>query len=270
MISVIIPTYKPGAYLWKCLDSLESQTMDKQQYEVIIILNGCRDPYYEHIIHHIGKYSMNIHVAQTDVAGVSNARNIGLDISKGEQVCFVDDDDWVSEEYLQQLYSAVKKTGFITVSNVEAIDETSGKTRADYLSSVYQSLCSQKTVGLLKARRLLSSSCCKMIPKEVIGKDRFNTRLSRGEDALFMAQISRNIKRIAIADTQAIYFRLLRPSSASRSSRQLKRAVNDFLTLEYLFFRVYLSHFFHYHPIFFFGQFLAIFKGTIINYFSKS
>ena len=76
MISVIIPTYKPGAYLWKCLDSLESQTMDKQQYEVIIILNGCRDPYYENIIHHIGKYSMNIHVAQTDVAGVSNARNL--------------------------------------------------------------------------------------------------------------------------------------------------------------------------------------------------
>ena len=268
MISVIIPTYKPGAYLWKCLDSLESQTMDKQQYEVIIILNGCRDPYYEHIIHHIGKYSMNIHVAQTDVAGVSNARNIGLDISKGEQVCFVDDDDWVSEEYLQQLFSAVKKTGFITVSNVEAIDETSGKTRADYLSSVYQSLCSQKTVGLLKARRLLSSSCCKMIPKEVIGKDRFNTRLSRGEDALFMAQISSKVKGVALADAKAVYFRLLRTGSASRSDKSLKRACGDFLLQEYSFLKVYLSDIRHYNHFFFLGRFLAVFKGTIIKYFS--
>ena len=266
MITVIIPTYQPGAYLWKCLDSLESQTMEKHLYEVIIILNGCRNPYYEDIIRHIGKYSMNVRVEQTDVPGVSNARNMGLDISQGEQVCFVDDDDWVSEEYLQQLYSSVQDTGFISVSNVAAIDETSGETRPDYLSSVYQSLHHHKTIGLLKARRLLSSSCCKMIPKEIIGKDRFNVRLSRGEDALFMAQISSRVKGVALADTKAVYFRLLRTGSASRSDKSLKRACGDFLLQEYSFLKVYLSDIRHYNHVFFWGRFLAVFKGTIIKY----
>lgn len=270
MITVIIPTYKPGAYLWKCLDSLESQTIEKSQYEVIVILNGCKEPYATTITQGIGNYSMNVRMEQTDTAGVSNARNIGLDRAKGDFICFIDDDDWVSDSYLQSLYTSALESGFMAVSNVEAIEDSSGMTRPDYLSDVYRSLSVQKTASLLQGRRLLSSSCCKMIPKRIIGNDRFCVGVARGEDSLFMAQISRNIKRIAIADTQAIYFRLLRPSSASRSSRQLKRAVNDFLTLEYLFFRVYLSHFFHYHPIFFFGQFLAIFKGTIINYFSKS
>ena len=109
-----------------------------------------------------------------------------------------------------------------------------------------------------------------MIPKEIIENDRFYVGLARGEDSLFMAQISHRIKGIAISDSKAVYFRLLRPSSASRSSRQLKRAVNDFLILEYLFLKVYISHIFHYHPVFFMAQFLAVFKGTILKYFSKS
>ena len=270
MITVIIPTYKPGAYLWKCLDSLESQTIDNSQYEVIVILNGCREPYLTNIAQGIGKYSMNIRIEQTDTAGVSNARNIGLDMAKGDYICFIDDDDWVSDSYLQTLYTSALESAFIAVSNVEAIEYGSGITRPDYLSDVYRSLSHKKTVSLLEGRRLLSSSCCKMIPKRIIGSDRFCVGVARGEDSLFMAQISRNIKRIAIADFHAVYFRLLRPSSASRSPRQLKRTVNDFLTLEYLFLKVYLSHIFHYHPMFFFGRFLAVFKGTIIKYLSKS
>lgn len=270
MITVIIPTYKPGAYLWKCLDSLESQTIAKNLYEVIVILNGCKEPYETNIAQGIGKYSMNIRIEQTDKAGVSNARNIGLDMANGDYICFIDDDDWVSDSYLQSLYIAALETGHIAVSNVEAIEDGSGTSRPDYLSVVYQSLSHKKTVSLLQARKLLSSSCCKMIPMEIIGNDRFKVGIARGEDSLFMAQISCRVKRIAIANSTAVYFRLLRFNSASRSSRQLKRTVNDFVTLEYYFFKVYLSHIFHYNPIFFWGRILAVFKGTIIEYFTKS
>ncbi len=270
MITVIIPTYKPGAYLWKCLDSLESQTIANSQYEVIVILNGCKEPYDTIISQGIGKYSMNVRIEQTDTAGVSNARNIGLNMAQGDYICFIDDDDWVSDSYLLSLYTSAHETGFIAVSDVVAIEDGSGTPRPDYLSDVYQSLCHKKTASLLQARRLLSSSCCKMIPKEIIGNDRFKVGIARGEDSLFMAQISCRIKGIAIADSKAVYFRLLRLNSASRSSLQLKRTINDFTTLEYHFFKVYLSRIFHYHPIFFLGRFLAVFKGTIINYFSKS
>ena len=48
-ISVIIPTFRPQDYLWECLDSLFSQTLPKDQYEVIVILNGEREPYHEMI-----------------------------------------------------------------------------------------------------------------------------------------------------------------------------------------------------------------------------
>ena len=44
-ISVIVPTYKPQAYLWECLNSLCLQTLSKEDFEVILVLNGCCEPY---------------------------------------------------------------------------------------------------------------------------------------------------------------------------------------------------------------------------------
>ena len=44
-ISVIIPTYRPQAYLWECLDSLNRQTLSKSSFEVVLVLNGEQAPY---------------------------------------------------------------------------------------------------------------------------------------------------------------------------------------------------------------------------------
>ena len=83
-ISVIIPTYKPQEYLWKCLDSLDRQTLSNDNFEVILVLNGCKEPYYSQIKNYIAKRNdLNIIFIQTDEGGVSNARNKGLDIAKG-------------------------------------------------------------------------------------------------------------------------------------------------------------------------------------------
>ena len=106
MISVIIPTYKPQSYLWECLDSLRCQTFPVDNFEVLLILNGCRDPYQSQIEDYLLKSGMtNVRIIQTDQAGVSNARNMGLDNAIGDYVAFVDDDDYVSPTYLEELYA---------------------------------------------------------------------------------------------------------------------------------------------------------------------
>ena len=45
IITVIIPTYKPQNYLWECLNSLQSQTLPKDDFEVVLVLNGCSEPW---------------------------------------------------------------------------------------------------------------------------------------------------------------------------------------------------------------------------------
>ena len=84
-ISVIIPTYEPRAYLWECLDSLVAQTFSKDDFEVLLVLNGCSEPYKSNIEAYIEKRKeiINIRFTQTDIPGVSNARNIALDNATG-------------------------------------------------------------------------------------------------------------------------------------------------------------------------------------------
>ena len=107
-ISVIVPTYKPQAYLWECLDSIYNQTFPKNEYELILVLNGCNEPYNSQIKEWFSKHSdLQVQYFQTDEGGVSNARNIALDNSKGDYLTFIDDDDLISPFYLQELYDTV-------------------------------------------------------------------------------------------------------------------------------------------------------------------
>ena len=105
-ISVIIPTYKPQDYLWECLNSLVAQTFPKEDFEVILVLNGCCEPWKSNIQQYIDArmQGMNVNYIQTDEGGVSNARNIALDFAKGDYVTFIDDDDLISPTYLEELY----------------------------------------------------------------------------------------------------------------------------------------------------------------------
>ena len=103
-ISVIIPTYKPQDYLWRCLDSLDGQTLAKDKFEVILVLNGCKEPYDGEIKNYAVNHSqLPLDYIQTDKGGVSNARNIGIDAANGDYITFIDDDDYVSPRYLEAL-----------------------------------------------------------------------------------------------------------------------------------------------------------------------
>ena len=104
-ISVIVPTYKPQTYLWECLDSIYNQTFPKTDYELVLVLNGCNEPYNTQIKEWLSKHEdLQVQYFQIDEGGVSNARNIALNNAKGKYVTFIDDDDLISFSFLEELY----------------------------------------------------------------------------------------------------------------------------------------------------------------------
>ena len=266
MISVIIPTYKPSEYIWKCLDSLVSQNLPKDSFEVIIVLNGCNEPYHSAIRQYIEKSAIgtNISVLQTDQGGVSNARNIALDKAQGEYIAFIDDDDWVSNSYLELLLKASMGSNCVVESNVLDYDETHSAYTDDYLTSVYKKLSSgPRDLSVLAARRFFSSSCCKLIPRESIGTARFNQDFKVGEDALFMAKISKDIQHVRLSAPEAIYYRRLRTNSASRSSVSSISRIKNTLSLYRQYIKIYLSSPSKYSLPFFITRLMAVTKITI-------
>ena len=117
-ISIIIPTFRPGKYLIECVDSIEKQTLSKFIFEVIIVLNGDKDPFQKLIKNIIENSKISIKLIYTQIKGVSNARNVALDYINSEYVVFIDDDDLISKNYLEALLNKATEDN-IVVSNVK-------------------------------------------------------------------------------------------------------------------------------------------------------
>lgn len=257
-VSVIIPSFRPGAYVIECLDSIINQTLRRDDYEVIIVLNGEKEPYLSMLNNKIACHN-NMRVIYTSESGVSNARNIGLDIARGEYIAFLDDDDFVSSQYLEVLLECVQKQdGTIACSDVKTLD-MKGDIGEDYISRAFKrALQKPVSTSVFKRRSFLSSSCCKLIPVKVISNRRFNSNIRLSEDALFMASISDKIESISISNGIAIYYRRLRAGSATRSQHNYLKKVLRKISLIKLFATIYIKGFPHYNFPFFLTRIIAV------------
>lgn len=104
-VSVIIPVFNASKYLEKCIQSLLSQTIS--DCEFIFVNDGSSDESRE-IIERYKKISTKIQLIDQENQGVSEARNNGLKIAKGDYIGFVDADDFIDDNYYQTLYSIAK------------------------------------------------------------------------------------------------------------------------------------------------------------------
>ena len=229
-ISVIIPTYKPLEYIWECLDSIKNQTFSKADFELILVLNGCKEPYYSQINAYIKQnlIGYNINFIYTDQGGVSNARNIALDVAKGEYITFIDDDDYISSQYLEELY---RKASPDTVSLCYpyAFNDGADKMQLQYgLTEVYNKYHTRSNnVINSRVRKYFSGPCMKLFHKDIIGDRRFDIRFKNGEDSIFMFLISNRIHQIEFTSQESIYYRRYREGSAIMKKRTLFQKINN-------------------------------------------
>lgn len=100
LLTVIVPVYNVEAYLPRCLDSLLGQTY--RNLEIICVNDGSADDSAA-ILDEYAARDARIKVIHQDNAGVSAARNRGLDTATGEYVTFVDADDWVESDAYEKV-----------------------------------------------------------------------------------------------------------------------------------------------------------------------
>lgn len=98
MISIIVPIYKVELYIHQCINSILAQTY--ADFELILIDDGSPDNCGV-ICDEYAKRDDRIRVIHQENAGVSAARNAGIEVAKGEFICFVDSDDYVDKDYLE-------------------------------------------------------------------------------------------------------------------------------------------------------------------------
>ena len=264
-ISVVVPTYKPKYYLWECLNSLKEQTFPVDDFEILLVLNGCCEPYKSEIEEYLLKNVMsNVYLIQVDQPGVSNARNIALDYAKGSYVAFIDDDDYVSPFYLEELYAKASLDTISLCYPYAFNDGTPEMQLPYYITDAYE-YCSRQTRCLKlssKVRKYFSGPCMKLIPMDIIKERRFDINFRNGEDTLFMFLISDRFRYFAITSPSAVYYRRYRLGSALFNKRSLKERVINCILHQFYYVRIFVSNPFKYNFTFFvsrvLGEFVSI------------
>lgn len=104
-LSVIIPVYNVEEYIAKCLDSVLPQIDDSM--EVICVNDGSPDNSRAIISEYMDRYPQ-LKCVDRENGGLSAARNTGTKAAKGEYVLYVDSDDWLEENVLEQMYNKAK------------------------------------------------------------------------------------------------------------------------------------------------------------------
>lgn len=108
LISVIVPVYRVEAYLERCVESLLEQTYEN--LEIILVDDGSPDG-CPAICDACARRDPRVRVIHQANAGLSGARNTGIDAAEGAYLAFVDSDDYVAKDFIRVLYELLKETG---------------------------------------------------------------------------------------------------------------------------------------------------------------
>lgn len=110
-VSVIIPVYNCSQYIGETLKSVINQHF--HDFEIIVVDDGSTDNSLEIINETLKGSGVQYKVIHQENAGVSVARNRGIDVSSGEYLVFVDGDDYILPNHLSELYYGIEDFGLI-------------------------------------------------------------------------------------------------------------------------------------------------------------
>ncbi|MFK1669245.1 glycosyltransferase family 2 protein [Bacteroides fragilis] len=149
LLSIVIPVYNVELYIERCLLSCLNQDLSISQYEIILIDDGSPDSSIDKISKWLDR--KNITLLTQPNSGLSVARNNGLLHAKGKYVWFVDSDDWILENCLQEIAGyMVAGIDIITFCAADFINDKFYR-RFEYITGVNKK---NRRKGFIKKRNL--------------------------------------------------------------------------------------------------------------------
>ena len=214
-ISVIVPVYNVEAYLERCVESILQQTY--ANFELILINDGSTDS-SGLICDHLASQYENIKVYHIENAGVSNARNMGIQLATGSWVTFIDSDDFVTQDYLATLASAVEgvNVGFVIaplhhIKNGIVTDLPSHSEKTELWST------EETMKELLMTTRTSFFPVAKLFKRDLLADEKFNTNYHLAEDALFLTELLLKTRCSCVFIDKPVYYYDHREGSATTS-----------------------------------------------------
>ena len=231
LISIVIPIYNVENYLRQCLDSIVAQTY--QNFECLLINDGSPDHSADICREYVSKDS-RFRYFEKENGGVSSARNLGIEHSKGEYITFIDSDDWVDSDYLEVLYTTLLEEGAdIAVSTYKQFNMDDNC----YYVHSYQRGYERKVFTNKELIDSLSSldqydntyifASCKLVSKKLLKHIHFNHYTSYGEDMEYWYKLYLTSKAIVYENKDTYIYRTDNDSSKHFDAEKIRSDIQQ-------------------------------------------
>lgn len=222
LLSIIVPVYNVEKCLNKCIDSILAQTY--KNFELILIDDGSTDK--SGVICDVySNLDKRIIVLHKENGGVSTARNIGLDIAKGDYITFADSDDFVHKEWLENYISVLNNEDIV----IQGFIGIEGKKETKSYIPTSNSITREQIIIELITNDVYGYSVVKLFKNSIIKEHhiRFDINSNFREDEQFVSEFFLYVKNIVISEKWGYYYVL--PSSDK------KYKGNPYYSLLYIF-----------------------------------
>lgn len=212
-VSIIIPVYNTGEYLRSCVDSVLAQTLEA--WELLLVDDGSTDNSGA-ICDEYAEKDSRIRAIHKENQGVSMARNLGLELARGEYVGFVDSDDWVAPEMFGEMYRSARETGADIVMCDAVTVFGDGREEPDTITGLSSHAGVGREEWTPELLLEMAGSACRCTYRRALLEAhgvRFPAGLRFSEDRIFNLYAMGHANRVEYRKAP-YYYRLLRADSA--------------------------------------------------------
>lgn len=205
LVSVVVPVFQVENYLDKCIQSIVNQTY--HNLEIILVDDGSTDHCPE-ICDNWGKKDTRIRVIHKKNGGLSDARNVGLHVARGNYMAFVDSDDWIDSRFIEYLYIAMQQTNAdIAACDVLKVNDGFEPRNIENKSFNLEIFTSKEAINdILHDRRFRAVAWNKLYKIEILEGEQFEVgRLH--EDEFFSYRLYDKAKSLVYIDIPLYNYR---------------------------------------------------------------
>lgn len=217
-ISVIVPIYNTHRHLRRCLDSIINQNYTNLQ--ILLINDGSTDS-SPSICDEYAALDERVTAIHTHNHGVSSARNLGIEMSIGDFVSFIDSDDWIEVDSYEHLIGCILKHHVDAVMFEYSVDYENGRTLKKSNYGI-QGIMDKSSAIEATISSLNKFAVTKLYSKHIIGNVRFNEDIHIGEDTLFACSVLRKANNVYFTN-KLVYHYVQSVNSSTRCKFNSKR-----------------------------------------------
>lgn len=214
-LTVAVAIYNIEKYLPKCLESLLNQT-EKNGYEILLINDGSTDNSRKICEEFIGK-GLNAEIIDKENGGLTSVRNLSVDLAKGENILFLDGDDYIENETMEIIFKELEDYDLL-VFGFNWINENNIYTDERFLKNkIYDK--NKKIRNLIFSNEINSSVWNKIFKVDILKENNIRfLEFKSCEDTPFTNGYLQKCKNVKIIN-RVLYQYLYRENSLSNQKK---------------------------------------------------